>query len=72
MEEGVALFGVVLPLLHDADGDVGAVVGYPFQIRQQVVQDKAQLDGALPALEAVDVPGPDLVGETVDGLLQGL
>ena len=68
----MALLGVVLPLLDDADGDVGAVVGYPLQIRQQVAEDKAQLHGALPALEPVDVPGPNLVGELVDGLLQGL
>ena len=63
---------MVLPLLDDADGDVGAVVGYPLQVRQQIAQDKAQLHGTLSALEPVDMPGPNLVGEPVDGLLQGL
>lgn len=37
-----AVFGSV----HDADGDVGAVVCRPFQIREQIQPDKACLDGA--------------------------
>ena len=71
VEVGVA--GHSTPLfLNDADGDVGAVVPHPFKIGQQVVQDKAQLNGAGPGLETGDVPRPDLLNKAVNGLLQRL
>ena len=56
--------------LDDADGDVGAVVGNTLQVGQVIVEDEAHLDGALTALQALDMAGADFFDQTVDGLLQ--
>ena len=61
---------VAVPLFDDADGDVGAVVADTLEIVQQIVEHKAQLDGALAGLQAADVAAADLVGQAVHGLLQ--
>ena len=71
LQVGVAAGAAVL-LLNDAHGDVGAVVGHPLDVGQQVTEHKSQLDGALAGLEPLGVAGPDLLDQQVDGLLQGL
>ena len=63
---------VVRLAFDDADGDIGAVVGDALEVGQQVVQDKAQLDGALPGLQPADMAHPDLLDQLVNGLLQRL
>ena len=63
---------VVRLAFDDTDGDVGAVVGDALEVGQQVIENKAQLNGALSRLEPVDVAHLDLLNELVDGLLQRL
>ena len=56
--------------LDDAAGDVGAVVGHPFQVRQQIGPDKAGLDGSFASLEPQNMPRPELLLEKIDHLLR--
>ena len=47
--------------LNEVDSDVGAVVGYPLEIRKQILEDKSKLDGALSGAQTLDVSGFQLV-----------
>ena len=47
--------GLFFLLLNDADRDVGAMIAHTLGIVQQIVEDEAELDGALAALEPPDV-----------------
>ena len=62
--------GLFFLLLNDADSDVGAMVAHTLGIVQQIVEDEAELDGALAALEPPDVTAADLLREKVHSLLQ--
>ena len=55
-----------------APGNVAAMVRRPLQVRQHVGPHKAQLHGAAPLLHPPDAPGPQLLLQAVDDLLQGL
>ena len=48
------------------------MVRRPLQVRQHVGPHKAQLHGAAPLLHPPDAPGPQLLLQAVDDLLQGL
>ena len=63
---------VVVARVDDAAGDVGAVVGGAFQIREQVGEDEARLDAALALLHSQDVARAHLLFERVDDLLERL
>src|SRR5699024_5944889 len=67
LQVGVAA-GAAGALFNDADGDVGAVVGHPLDVGQQVAEHKAHLDGALARLKPLDMAASDLLDQLVDGL----
>ena len=52
---GVEMVGVRL-VAHDARRHVGAMVGNAFQVRQDLKENNARVDGALAVLQALDVP----------------
>ena len=56
--------GFIIGMLHlqHAHGDIAAVVGYTFQIGQQIRPDKAGCDAALFLLQAEDVLGEERRG----------
>ena len=58
--------------LDDGYGDVGAVVGDPFEVCHQVVKDEALGQSADAVLQPVDVVQLHLVAESVNQLLQRL
>ena len=67
----VGVEGIGLQLDH-GHGDVGAVVGHPLVVGQQVVKDKALAELADAPLEAVHMVELHLVAQGVDQLLQRL
>ena len=66
---GVELVGVAEKLVN---GDVAAVVGDTLQAGADIGQGEAQVDGALPVLQAYAVAALDLHIQAVHNLLQGL
>ena len=62
---------IVMRQIHDADGDIGAVVGHALQIGQQIRPDEAGVDGAIPLLQTLDVRRTQGVLQIVDDLFQG-
>ena len=58
--------------LNDAYADVGAVIGNPFAVGENVGEHQTGADGAFAILKPADVPVANLSGEIVDDLLQGL
>ena len=62
--------GLFFLLLNDADSDVGAMIAHTLGIVQQIIEDEAELDGALAALEPPDVTAADLLRKEVHSFLQ--
>ena len=62
----------VLMPSDEVDGNVGAVVGDPLDVGQDLKEHKAGVDGTHPALQTFDVPVFQGVLNGVDGLLQRL
>ena len=56
-----------IPNLDDANADVGAVVGYPLTVGENIGEHQTRADGAFAVLEPPDVPVADLGGEIVNG-----
>jgi len=63
---GVKAVGLQLDHGH---GDVGAVIGHPLAVGQEIVEDEALAQGAGTILKTDDVVELQLVAQTVDDLL---
>ena len=59
-------------LLNHTHGNIGAVIRNPLNIGQQVVEYKAQLNGAASGLQTLNVAQPDFLNQVVNCFFQGL
>ena len=65
-------FKIALAEIDHSDGNIGAVVGYPFQIGQDIIEDKALQDGTGTFLHTFHVMHLHFITEAIDDLFQRL
>ena len=62
----------VVAYLNEVHRDIRAVIGYALEVRQQILQDEAQLYRALSVAQTLDMAGLKVAAELVDHVLKRL